>query len=887
MPKLPDASSLGGLPGFNSGRPIATYDVSAADAGVTALGQGMQNAGEKVGEVAQRNNDANDNLAYMRGKTVFLPKNIQIQNGFKDDNDYNTFQQRYEEEANKAREEAAAGINNPRLRQKFLMETADDVARGSVTVHGMAKSREADVGRATLYDGLTNLRSQLPSAATDADRAALIDTANGSIATALDKQYITAERAAELRRKFPEEYAKDWFNSLPNGLKVEAARGTSLDQSRIDQINRSPVRSVIETEAARAGMDPNTLKVLAHIESGGNPDASTGSYKGLFQLSGDEFSKYGETGASINDPVANTRAAIGSLKDKQTNFERQYGRLPSATELYLMHQQGEGGLAAQLAHPDQPAWQNMASTAEGRQKGEAWAKQAIWGNVPADVRAQFPGGVDRLTGAQFMAIWAKKVQGTPYDQALAAAQNGEPVGGRVAPLLKYIPPGELRPMVQQAEIAHSNEVIQASSARDDQWTRAIVDANAGKAPLPARSQIENDPALTEKSRNTLLAQYDRANSDAIETQKAMAKFRDNSATYNPFDKDDRDGADRVFNNLGGDVKALQTVADRTGMVPPSAGAMLRGGLVSSDPAKVQTALTTASNLMTRSPGIFAKLDGAKDITDAALTYRHDVEDLGFTGAEAAQRYTERMTPEYQAKAQTRLKNEDLNDVVKKNVAASDIAKAFDTSWFFQKAPGVGFDNEQRQAMLSDYQELFRDSYRSGPSIGDVSAAKSIALDQFKKTWGVTKISGSDVVMKFPPELAPAYRGIADAPTKIADQAIAGIKAETGESVDRKQLMFIPVPGGQTSAAYWAGEPPPYTIGWRDKNGVAHVMPRAFVADPKEILTAQSAERGQEFEKARHRADEARPTAPGNTGWPTLSVVGKPGTVPPVVPGFPK
>jgi len=51
----------------------------------------------------------------------------------------------------------------------------------------------------------------------------------------------------------------------------------------------------------------------------------------------------------------------------------------------------------------------MYLTSEGQQKGEKWARKAIWGNVPADLKAKFKGGVEALTSGQFIALWTERV----------------------------------------------------------------------------------------------------------------------------------------------------------------------------------------------------------------------------------------------------------------------------------------------------------------------------------------------------------------------------------------------------------------------------------------------------------------------------------------------
>lgn len=201
------------------------------------------------------------------------------------------------------------------------------------------------------------------------------------------------------------------------------------------------VEGAITGASQRFGVDPNLLRTFARIESGGRPNARTGSYKGLFQLSNSEFGKYG--GGNIYDPVANSNAAAQKLAGEAQGFKAKYGREPQPSDLYMIHQQGAGGYGAHVANPSAPAWQNMASTAEGRQKGAGWARQAIWGNVPSDVRAQYPGGVDSLTSQQFLDLWAQKVArmggsnapanhmaGNAINEVSNGAQNmAGPIGG--------------------------------------------------------------------------------------------------------------------------------------------------------------------------------------------------------------------------------------------------------------------------------------------------------------------------------------------------------------------------------------------------------------------------------------------------------------------------
>jgi hypothetical protein len=230
--------------------------------------------------------------------------------------------------------------------------------------------------------------------------------------------------------------------------RLDAAKTPEDREAILDQIKRMPraqaeqigqrvstVRFSPEVEAAvgeaaeRHGFDPGWLKAYTAIESSGDPAKRTGRYKGLLMLSDEQFKEHGGTG-NIYDPRANADAGAAKLRIQFDAFQSKYGRPPEAHELYLVHQQGEGGFAAHQSKPDAPAWQNMAGTAEGRQKGEGWAKKAIWGNIPDAQKAQF-GSVDNVTSADFMKLWLARVErglGGGYTMPDQPPGGGQPAG---------------------------------------------------------------------------------------------------------------------------------------------------------------------------------------------------------------------------------------------------------------------------------------------------------------------------------------------------------------------------------------------------------------------------------------------------------------------------
>jgi hypothetical protein len=215
---------------------------------------------------------------------------------------------------------------------------------------------------------------------------------------------ISEDRAARARRK--RSVATRSCLAAIVGALLCIASGPQIVQA---SVQFSPqLEGAIQRASERYSMPLSTLRAFAAIESGGNPRARAGSYCGVYQLSHSEFRKYGGRG-SIFDPKANTDVAARKLRSESDAFAQQYGRAPTATELYMIHQQGVGGAAMHMANPDMPAWLNMYLTDEGGRKGPRWARLAIWGNVPADQRAQFPEGVASITSRQFMDMWAMKM----------------------------------------------------------------------------------------------------------------------------------------------------------------------------------------------------------------------------------------------------------------------------------------------------------------------------------------------------------------------------------------------------------------------------------------------------------------------------------------------
>ena len=177
----------------------------------------------------------------------------------------------------------------------------------------------------------------------------------------------------------------------------------------LDSLKSVPQGTVIE-EIKRAadafGLDFNFMKAVAKIESDFDPKNRTGQYIGLFQLSKQEFTKYGS--GEITNARDNAVAAAYKFVDEATLFELDTHRNPSPSDLYLIHQQGWQGASEHVLHPERVAWQSMCATDEGKEKGERWCKRAIWGNTLPAIKHIWK-SVDNMTSAAFVQMWRERV----------------------------------------------------------------------------------------------------------------------------------------------------------------------------------------------------------------------------------------------------------------------------------------------------------------------------------------------------------------------------------------------------------------------------------------------------------------------------------------------
>jgi hypothetical protein len=285
----------------------------------------------------------------------------------------------------------------------------------------------------------------------------------------------------------------------------------------------------------------------------------------------------------------------------------------------------------------------------------------------------------------------------------------------------------------------------------------------------------------------------------------------------------------------------------------------QGRLMSNDPKQVAVAAGFASSLLADDPNAFGSVAGRKAIEDEAVAFRHYVDDLGMNAEQAAAKLIVNRDPEYQGKIKARVKNEDVDALLKKKLDVSDLRGAFDDSFLgLGNNPQIGFTPGQRDEMFRDYAELTKDYYLDGHGAGDLPTAQKLAQRQLKIVWGASNVSGAATVMRYPPEKAPGIDRIPNASDLIADDAMASITTESGQTVARGKIALMPI-AGATASAFKSGQPVPYQLLWQDADGVPRTLNpgRVFMVDAKGLRDRQSAARGAQYDKARGVAEVER------------------------------
>lgn len=200
------------------------------------------------------------------------------------------------------------------------------------------------------------------------------------------------------------------------------------------------IENSIARAASKYGVPLDVMRIIAQIESRGNPNAKNpnSSASGLYQFINGTARQMGLDESSVFDPDANADAGARFIKQNIEGLRRTLGRDPTTSEIYLAHQQGLGGARAILGNPDALAIETVG---------------------PAAIRLN--GVNSSMTNRDYASLWNNKVGGLPGGPSSATAPPTQSEFGLLANGVGLAP---------ETNVAESIEALRAQ-AEKAKWAR--------------------------------------------------------------------------------------------------------------------------------------------------------------------------------------------------------------------------------------------------------------------------------------------------------------------------------------------------------------------------------------------------------------------------------
>jgi hypothetical protein len=203
MPKQPTSEDLGGLPGIDGARPVGSYDVD----GFGRSAQKMAQAGEHLGASVTRFGESVDQVERRRLATEWTDHSaatyarlIDLRSRLRNDPNYATLEQRWQDGSQAIIDDGAAGISHPALRDRFQTAMGLHVAKESAPIREQAFRGAASAHAASRESLLQNLERHSSLDPDDTLYAGGIDSYHAAIDDAVAKGYLAPNAALAEKR---------------------------------------------------------------------------------------------------------------------------------------------------------------------------------------------------------------------------------------------------------------------------------------------------------------------------------------------------------------------------------------------------------------------------------------------------------------------------------------------------------------------------------------------------------------------------------------------------------------------------------------------------------------------------------------------------------------
>lgn len=839
MVKLPDYTALGERDPRAAGIMPNIPGSDPRAAALQGLGGTLQDMGsEFLQQQQQRRNEdiAMQGTAADGGATRALSD---FERTFDQDGDYARFSSKFDSGVAKIEDGYAKLINDKEAQARWRLEFRKQTLGARNRVLDLSAKRVREQQLVNAKSGLEGYQKIIADdQVTEEQRSKARRDAEGAITALRISGALSPDEADQWRKDIVE------GGDFLLGERI-IARNPGVLAGR----KRGQIADMIRTKAQAAGVDPAVAVGIAQIESGLNPNARNpnSSAGGLFQQIDDTWNAWGG-GASKFDPEANAENGVRGIRKTIDAFRKEFGRDPTAGEIYLGHFGGYGVLQkAARASDDTPVEKVFSPQAiranPNLQSGKTMADVRTW----ADAKMA-QAGVDSAKSTGPTGELPSWYSSQPSDKQLQLEQLAEKRRDEL-----------------ETEADAQRKVVQ-TTAKDDFSLRI-----ATGDPRLTQQEILDSPILDNGDKATLIKSFNEArDQDSSASALLSSLAAGESVSLNPFDGTDRTTGDKAYATLdkAAPDEAKQSVGEAfvssTGYIPRQIVADVRQDINSQSVPDIARGLERAARLYQIAPSAMEAIDNGKDLKDAALTFGSMVYDRGLSTEQAAKRWAEMHSPEAMAKAE-RLKAP--AQAFLKTLSVSDVTGALDQSWIpFRGTPSPGLTADQQLAVMSDYSRIAEEKFLE--TGGDAALAKKMALNEIagpKGLYGVSSVSGEAVVTKYPVEhFLPAVNGSWD---YVREAAQIDVAAYLGDKLSG--VSEIPAPGGlgtlqvrtaqrrimlastkETADDIRAGRSPRYRLYFQDDNGAwDEVAGALFHVNPDEIRLRVGEERRRSLAEA--------------------------------------
>lgn len=805
MARLPGPEQLSGPLSLRSGRQYSSADTGAVARGLQAAGEGLGSLAVSLRQNDEKTRRETTALEATRSDGGFSKSLSDFERGFDQDGDFATYGKRFDEGAKKLVDTWSKTITDPKSRELWVAQANERLvgARNRVITRGQGLAKEAQLVEAKA--GLQGYQSVIADAdASQDERDYAKRNAEASIGVLQSEGLLTPAEAdtwrtnvikggdfVRLERNIERQGSAAISGKLPAAVNERAGMAMSYFQSQ--GYTKEQAAGIVGNLIAESKLDPN-------VAPGDN-----GTAHGIAQWRGERLTRLQRFANSQGKDWKDFGTQLAFVDMELKNHETgAYAALKNAKTV-------DEATAAFIGYERPQGWSVGNPRGGHNYKGRlTFAAQAAGETIRPD-------GFENLTPEQQFAL---EQRGAAQDQANA---NDEA----------------------------TRRTVERNQAYDNFQLRIADDASK-----VTRDEILNAPLLDNGQRASLLNSWTSKMDEGIAVSKGIQQFAAGALRVDPFDEKGRKLVDGVYDTAikaSGAANAqplAEEVVRQTGVVPKAAFNSIRAGIQSTDTAEVAASLQAAQRISTVNPAALARRDGGAEVQKAADDFSHYVNDLNLAPEQAARRIMEANDP---AKQRDRKALEPAAKEFLKSMQDTDLASAFDDSLMgWRSNPSLGVTQGQELGIKADFLAIAESEFYQAN--GDPDIAQNRAMEQMKRLYGVSDVTGSRVVMKHPPERYwPPEKGFGrDAYGYIKDQIYQDYKdlfpddviakqyrdllgegsfiaAGSAKDIDsiRRQWMdanMAIVSTPQTDAMVKRGEMPAYSILFRDFNGMYQTLP---------------------------------------------------------------